>query len=114
MKNGWHTGKGSNCLKKNDHSTAIKHLLKALECSAKTNNKANVAFGHEILADAYLRAHEYGKAEDHANHSCAMYSQFLKGGSSKIFSERLRNSMNILVKIRHNKPINTDRKTSAV
>lgn len=99
-KNGYHTGKGANCLRKNDIEKGLYHLHEALSCSEKTGNLANVAFSHETLADAYLCAKNYELAMVHAERSCELYERFIEDKSSELFSKRLQKIKDKLRKIK--------------
>lgn len=99
-KNAYHTGKGSNCLRKKDIKQGLYHLKEGLVCSEKTGNMANVAFSHEILADAYLCAKDYPLAIRHAEQSCSIYEKFIDKNASDLFYKRLQKIREKLRKIK--------------
>lgn len=112
VKNGWYAGKGSKCLKKNDWQAAIEYLTISLHCSERTNNQANVAFAHQVLASAHLGDEQYDLAEEHIRKSGEIYTRYLKGNDIEVFAERLRNTEKILTKIRYKQALKLHGKTA--
>ncbi len=100
VRNAYHTGKGSNCLRRNNLAKGLEHLHKALFFSEQSGNSANIAFSHEILADGYLCAKEYQQAIYHAEQSRDYYEKFVHHSPNKLFTKRLHKIKQKLIKIK--------------